>query len=34
MTTAVTFPVFAFSRAFKSALSLFETESVTLIRWG
>ncbi len=30
-TTAVTFPVFAFSRAFRSALSLFETESVTLI---
>ncbi len=30
-TIAVTFPVFAFSRAFASALLLFETESVTLI---
>jgi hypothetical protein len=33
-TIAVTFPVFAFSRAFASALLLFETESVTLIGWG
>ena len=33
-TTAVTFPIFAFSRAFISALSLFETESVTLIGRG
>jgi hypothetical protein len=33
-TTALTFPVFAFSRAFTSALSLFETESVTLIGRG
>jgi hypothetical protein len=31
VTTAVTFPVFAFSRAFTSALSLFDTESMTLI---
>jgi hypothetical protein len=31
-TTAVTFPVFAFSRAFTSALLLFETRSVALIR--
>jgi hypothetical protein len=30
-TTAVTFPVFAFSRAFTSALVLFETGSVTYI---
>jgi hypothetical protein len=33
-TTVVTFPIFAFSRAFTSALSLFETESVTLIGRG
>jgi hypothetical protein len=33
-TTVVTFPIFAFSRAFASALILFETESVTLIRRG
>jgi hypothetical protein len=33
-TTAVTFPIFAFSRAFISALSLFEMESVTLIERG
>jgi hypothetical protein len=34
MTTTVTFPVFAFSRAFTSALSLFEMGSVTLIGQG
>jgi hypothetical protein len=34
MTTAVTFPVFVFSRAFASALILFEMESRTLIGWG
>ncbi len=34
VTTVDTFPVFAFSRAFILALSLFETESVTLIGWG
>jgi hypothetical protein len=33
-TTAVTFPIFAFSRAFISALSLFEMESVTLTGRG
>ncbi len=33
-TTAVTFPVFAFSIAFASALLLFETESATLIGRG
>ncbi len=33
-TTVVTFPVFAFSRAFTSALSLFEMEFVTLIGRG
>jgi hypothetical protein len=33
-TTVVTFPVFAFSRAFTLALSLSETESVTLIGRG
>jgi hypothetical protein len=33
-TTVVTFPIFAFSRAFTSALSLFEMESVTLIGQG
>ncbi len=33
-TTAVTFPVFAFSRAFASALLLFEMEFVTLIGRG
>jgi hypothetical protein len=33
-TTVVTFHVFAFSRAFTSALLLFETESVTLIGRG
>ncbi len=33
-TAAVTFPIFAFSRAFASALLLFETKSVTLIGRG
>jgi hypothetical protein len=33
-TTAVTFPVFSFSRAYTSALLLFEMGSVTLIRRG
>jgi hypothetical protein len=33
-TTAVTFPAFAFSRAFTSALLLFEMESMTLIGRG
>jgi hypothetical protein len=33
-TTTVTFPVFALPRAFTSALLLFETGSMTLIRWG
>jgi uncharacterized membrane protein YesL len=32
--TVVALPVFAFSSAFTSALSLFEMESVTLIGWG
>jgi hypothetical protein len=34
MTTVATFPVFAFSRAFTLALSLFEMESVALIGRG
>jgi hypothetical protein len=34
VTTVVTLPVLAFSRAFSSALLLTETGSVTLIRWG
>jgi hypothetical protein len=33
-TTAVTFHGFVFSKAFISALSLFEMESMTLIGWG
>ncbi len=33
-TTMVTFPIFAFSRAFTLAISLSETESGTLIGWG
>ncbi len=34
VTIVVTFHVFAFSRAFASALLLFETESITLNGWG